>query len=184
MKKITLSVKEFFRIGKLERRSLDLFSAPANHEQWEVLKQDFGYFDEVAIEISPSAAKVLDYRFALSFEWDYSRYFYQIGAFSKSEVVPDGYVLRRRSQVDGEILEVFAPIYNNSMERLKKVFCQYQFPQYEAIFLNEILSEEVFPTYGIECHHQSGFFYELYPYIFDHFEYYRRMYGIKLISAK
>ena len=123
-------------------------------------------------------AKQLNPMLMSPIEWDFSLYFYQIGAFQQSvDVLPEKFLLAQRDARNGDIVRYFAP--KVSLEKISEVLGVDISGRYEDVFVEWRNLPIVLSLFrgggdvGI-----GGNYFELTPVLLSHRKYYWDNFGV------
>ena len=125
--------------------------------------------------ISKPLANALNKMTDETIEWDFQKYFYQIGLVRDSGAIPDGFLLAQLSAFDGTEIRVVAAENPYDIEPLKQFIDLKKLLNYDRIFLSEDVFQHVrsvFPS--MEDSSFTGSFFELIPMLRGHADYYRK----------
>lgn len=179
-----LVLQEFFLDGGLERRAVSLLDAVEGDGVWSLLWDSFQVDEKVSVAIGAQQLARLREMFPDKMPTvDPKRYLYELSLRCGSAALADGYVLKRRSEMDGKDLSVFMMTSPLSGGAWSDFFPDDSFGSYEAIFVPRPLDEVLARAYGVSGDESSDSFYELYPYLLAHKKYYLERWGLDLSRA-
>lgn len=179
-----LVLQEFFLDGGLERRAVTLLDAAKGDGVWSLLRDSFQVDGKGSVAIGAQQLARLREMFPDRMPAvDPERYLYELSLMRGSATRADGYLLKRRSEMDGRDLSVFMMTSPLSGGTWSDFFPDDSFGLYEARFLPRPLDDVLARAYAVSGGESSDSFYELYPYLLAHRKHYLERWGLDLSHA-
>ena len=135
----------------------------------------------VSKSLSDRLSEMLD----VAVEWEFDRFFYQVGIFQAADdVVPEGFLLTCRSNVDGSVIRHFAAVNPFRISALLPLTDKRTLAKYQSIYLGDSISPDVAPIFaGLKQLNPKKAFFELTPILRSHADFYRLKYGLNLSKS-
>ena len=135
---LVILVRSFFLQGGLHYRTYPMNAAVKAEDIEVLLSRARGRADLnrrsylVSKSLSDRLAEMLD----VAVEWDFDRFFYQVGIFQTADdVVPEGFLLTCRSNVDGAVIRHFAAANTFRLSSLLPLTDKKELANYTSIYL-------------------------------------------------
>lgn len=181
MSDMHLVLQELFKVGRLERREITLVAAPRTFPIWDRV--------EKLLKIKGPEPRTLTrhmlfdlYRLfpQLKGEIELTRYIYTLGTFKPARVPADGYLLARRSEVDGSVIAMFHAPAEQVQQAWTDTFAPDAPGAYVSRFIAPALRDPLLAAYGVTDDGGSECFHELHPYVLGHRAHYLNTYGVDI----
>jgi len=181
MSDMHLVLQELFKVGRLERREITLVAAPRTFPIWDRV--------EKLLKIKGPEPRTLTrhmlfdlYRLfpQLKGEIELTRYIYTLGTFKPARVPADGYLLARRSEVDGSVIAMFHAPAEQVQQAWTDTFAPDPPGAYVSRFIAPALRDPLLVAYGVTDDGGSECFHELHPYVLGHRAHYLNTYGVDI----
>lgn len=181
MSDMHLVLQELFKVGRLERREITLVAAPRTFPIWDRV--------EKLLKIKGPEPRTLTrhmlfdlYRLfpQLKGEIELTRYIYTLGTFKPARVPADGYLLARRSEVDGSVIAMFHSPAEQVQQAWTDTFAPDAPGAYVSRFIAPALCAPLLAAYGVPDDGGSECFHELHPYVLGHRAHYLKTYGVDI----
>ncbi|MBJ7516005.1 MAG: hypothetical protein JHC82_07145 [Stenotrophomonas sp.] len=185
MSDMHLVLQELFKVGRLERREITLVAAPRTFPIWDRV--------EKLLKIKGPEARTLTrhmlfdlYRLfpQLKGEIELTRYIYTLGTFKPARVPADGYLLARRSEVDGSDIAMFHAPAAQVQQAWADAFAPDAPGAYVSRFVAPARRDQLLAAYGVTDDGGSECFHELHPYVVAHRDHYLKTYGVDIGAAQ
>jgi len=181
MSDMHLVLQELFKVGRLERREITLVAAPRTFPIWDRV--------EKLLKIKGPEPRTLTrhmlfdlYRLfpQLKGEIELTRYIYTLGTFKPARVPADGYLLARRSEVDGSVIAMFHAPAEQVQQAWTDTFAPDAPGAYVSRFIAPALRDPLLAAYGVTDDGGCECFHELHPYVLGHRAHYLNTYGVDI----
>ena len=181
MSDMHLVLQELFKVGRLERREITLVAAPRTFPIWDRV--------EKLLKIKGPEPRTLTrhmlfdlYRLfpQLKGEIELTRYIYTLGTFKPARVPADGYLLARRSEVDGSVIAMFHAPAEQVQQAWTDTFAPDAPGAYVSRFIAPALRDPLLAAYAVTDDGGSECFHELHPYVLGHRAHYLNAYGVDI----